>query len=146
MLVHQTIRLYEPVNPPARGVPRSPHKRHERQLTLCQADAITAADHKGGTPHLEALHANTRSSLPQINIERRPEAVMEEAGDDPALIAAALGTVARAHGMQQLAKDTGLTREGLYKALSPEGNPNLGTVMKVMRALGLRLAPARVVA
>jgi probable addiction module antidote protein len=71
---------------------------------------------------------------------------MEEAGDDPALIAAALGTVARAHGMQQLAKDTGLTREGLYKALSPEGNPNLGTVMKVMRALGLRLAPARVVA
>jgi probable addiction module antidote protein len=72
------------------------------------------------------------------------EAVMEEAGDDPALIAAALGSIARAHGMVQLAKDTGLTREGLYKALSPEGNPNLGTVMKVMRALGMRLAPARI--
>src|SRR5579871_979605 len=70
------------------------------------------------------------------------DATMEEAGDDPAHIAAALGNVARAHGMMQLAKETGLTREGLYKALSPDGNPNLGTVLKVMRALGLRLTPA----
>lgn len=50
---------------------------------------------------------------------------------------AALGDVARARNMAQLARDTGLTREGLYKALSSEGNPSLSTVMKVMKALGL---------
>ena len=74
------------------------------------------------------------------------EATLEEADDDPALIAAALGNIARARGMGQLAKDTGLTREGLYKALSEEGNPSLGTVMKVMRALGLRLTATRLAA
>ena len=56
---------------------------------------------------------------------------------DAALMAAALGDVARARNMAQLARDTGLTREGLYKALSSEGNPSLSTVMKVMKALGL---------
>jgi probable addiction module antidote protein len=66
---------------------------------------------------------------------------MEEAGDDPAFIAAALGDVARARGMAQLARKTGLTREGLYKALAPDGNPSLGTVLKVMKALGLKLTP-----
>lgn len=66
-------------------------------------------------------------------------ACMEEAGDDPAFIAAALGNIARARGMVQLAKDTGMTREGLYKALSAEGNPSLGTVLKVMKALGMKL-------
>lgn len=65
------------------------------------------------------------------------EAVLEE--DDPALFAAALGDIARAKGMTQLARDTGLGRESLYKALSAEGNPELATVFKVMRALGLRL-------
>lgn len=69
------------------------------------------------------------------------EACMEEAGDDAAFIAAALGDIARAHGMMQLAKDTGLTREGLYKALSADGNPSLGTVLKVVKALGLKLTP-----
>jgi len=69
------------------------------------------------------------------------EACMEEAGDDPVYIAVALGNVARAHGMVQLAKETGLTREGLYKALSAEGNPSLGTVLKVLKALGLKLTP-----
>ena len=72
------------------------------------------------------------------------EAVMDEAGDDAALIAQALGAVARARGMVQLAKDTGLTREGLYKALSADGNPSFGTVLKVMKALGLRLEPRRI--
>ncbi|MGQ0621199.1 MAG: addiction module antidote protein [Panacagrimonas sp.] len=67
------------------------------------------------------------------------EAVMEEGGDDPAFIARALGVVARARNMSQLARDTGLTREGLYKALSGEGNPSFATVMKVARALGLRM-------
>ena len=69
------------------------------------------------------------------------EACMEEAGDDPAFIAVALGNIARAHGMVQLAKETGLTREGLYKALSAEGNPSLGTILKVLKALGLKLTP-----
>jgi probable addiction module antidote protein len=69
------------------------------------------------------------------------EACMEEAGDDPAFIAVALGNIARAHGMVQLAKETGLTREGLYKALSAEGNPSLRTVLKVLKALGMKLTP-----
>jgi|SRR5690606_4409610 len=68
------------------------------------------------------------------------EAVMEEGGDDPRFIAHALGDVARARNMSQLARETGLTREGLYKALSGEGNPSFATVTKVARALGLRLS------
>ena len=67
------------------------------------------------------------------------EACMEEAGDDPAFIAQALGTIARAKGMTQLARDTGLARESLYKALSAEGNPEFATIWKVIRALGIRL-------
>lgn len=69
------------------------------------------------------------------------EACMEEAGDDPAFIADALGTIARARGMTQLAEETGLTREGLYKALSKDANPSFGTILKVMRALGLKFVP-----
>jgi probable addiction module antidote protein len=67
------------------------------------------------------------------------EACLDEAGDDAAFIAKALGTIARARGMTQLAKDTGLGRESLYKALSGEGNPSFATILKVTRALGLRL-------
>jgi len=63
---------------------------------------------------------------------------MEENGDDPAIVASALGAVARARNMSQLARDTGLTREGLYKALSGEGNPSFATVTKVAKALGYR--------
>ncbi len=69
------------------------------------------------------------------------EACMEEAGDDAAFIAAALGDIARAKGMTQLAKKTGLGRESLYKALSGEGNPSFGTILKVMHALGIKLHP-----
>lgn len=58
---------------------------------------------------------------------------------DPALIAAALGDVARSRGMAEIAKAAGVSREGLYRSLSPEGNPELGTVAKVMKALGLQL-------
>ena len=65
------------------------------------------------------------------------EAALEEG--DPALVAAALGDIARAKGMTQLARDTGLGRESLYKALSPTGNPEFATVMKVVTALGLKL-------
>lgn len=65
------------------------------------------------------------------------EAVMEE--DDPSLLAAALGDIARARNMSQLAKEVGMSREGLYKALSGEGNPAFATISKVANALGLRL-------
>ena len=73
------------------------------------------------------------------------EAALEEG--DPNLIAAALGDIARAKGMTQVAKDAGLGRESLYKALSPAGNPAFGTILKVVSALGLQLhaspAPAK---
>lgn len=67
------------------------------------------------------------------------EACLEEAGDDAAFVAKALGTIARAKGMSQLARDTGMGRESLYKALSGEGNPSFATILKVTHALGLRL-------
>jgi probable addiction module antidote protein len=67
------------------------------------------------------------------------EAALEEAADDPAFIALVLGEVAKARGMAQTARDTGMTREGLFKALSPSGNPSFATVLKVLAALGLRL-------
>jgi probable addiction module antidote protein len=65
------------------------------------------------------------------------EAALEEG--DPALITHTLGAIARARGMSQIARKTGLGRESLYKALSPEGNPEFSTVLKVVHALGLRL-------
>jgi probable addiction module antidote protein len=64
-------------------------------------------------------------------------AVFEE--DDPALIAHALGVVARSAGMAEIAKQAGLTRPSLYKALSENGRPEFSTVLKVIRALGLKL-------
>ncbi|VFR26172.1 FIG045511: hypothetical antitoxin (to FIG022160: hypothetical toxin) [plant metagenome] len=67
------------------------------------------------------------------------QACMDEAGDDAAFIAKALGIIARSRGMTQLAKDTGLGRESLYKALSGDGNPSFATILKVTHALGMRL-------
>lgn len=71
------------------------------------------------------------------------EAALQEG--DSALIAAALGDIARAKGMSQIARDAGLGRESLYKALSADGNPEFATIMKVVSALGLQLhaSPAR---
>ena len=66
------------------------------------------------------------------------EACLQESGDDAAFIAKALGNIARAKGMTQLSKDTGLGRESLYKALSGEGNPSFATILKVTHALGLK--------
>jgi probable addiction module antidote protein len=68
-------------------------------------------------------------------------AYLEGAFEDgePAVVMQALGTIARARGMSQIARDTGLGRESLYKALSPDGNPEFSTVLKVVRALGLKL-------
>ena len=68
------------------------------------------------------------------------EAVMEEGGDDPAYIARALGVVARAGHMTALAQEVGMSRVGLNKALSGEGNPTLSTVLKVAKALGLKVS------
>lgn len=65
------------------------------------------------------------------------EAALEDG--DPRVVTAALGDIARAHGMTQIAKQTGLSRESLYKALSSEGNPELATVLKVLHSLGLQL-------
>lgn len=67
------------------------------------------------------------------------EAWLEEAPDDAAGIARALGDIARAVGMSKVAKQAGLSRESLYKALSEGGNPSLDTVLRVARAVGLRL-------
>ena len=58
---------------------------------------------------------------------------------DPSLVAAALGDIARARGMSQVARDTGMSRESLYRSLSGEGNPEFATVMKVIKALGIQL-------
>ncbi len=73
------------------------------------------------------------------DIARYFEFCLEEAGDDAAFIAKALGNIARAKGMSRLARETGLGRESLYKALSGEGNPRFSTILKVVSALGLRL-------
>lgn len=65
------------------------------------------------------------------------EAVFEDG--DPAVIAAAIGDVARARGMSQVAKEAGLSRENLYRALGEGGNPEFGTILKVIRAIGYDL-------
>jgi probable addiction module antidote protein len=67
------------------------------------------------------------------------DAWLTEAPDDAAGIARALGDIARAKGMAQVARDAGLSRESLYKALSENGNPSFATILKVARALGVRL-------
>ena len=67
------------------------------------------------------------------------EACIEEADGDAAFIAKALGDIARAKGMSQVARDTGLSRESLYKALSGDRSPSFDTILKVVHALGLKL-------
>ena len=67
------------------------------------------------------------------------EACFEEANGDAAFIAKALGDIARAKGMAQVARDAGLSRESLYKALSGDRSPDFETILKVLRALGLKL-------
>ena len=67
------------------------------------------------------------------------EASFEEDSGDGLLIRSALNNIARAQGMTQIARDAGLGRESLYKALSSNGNPEFGTIMKVMKAVGLKL-------
>ncbi|MCB1630281.1 MAG: putative addiction module antidote protein [Pseudomonadales bacterium] len=70
------------------------------------------------------------------------EACMDDDPGDGSLIRAALNDIARARGMTQLARDSGLSREGLYRALSAGGNPEFATIIRVVRALGIRLSAA----
>lgn len=86
------------------------------------------------TPYDVAEHLRTPQEMAAYL-----DAWLEEAPDDVAGIARALGDIARAKGMSQVAKDAGLSRESLYRALSADGNPSFATVLKVARALGVRL-------
>ena len=90
-----------------------------------------------------ALHTEPFDVADYLTDEESISAYLTEVleSDDPRYIAKALGAVARARGgMAQLAKDTGISREALYRALSDTGNPEFGTVLKVMHALGVRLS------
>ncbi len=73
------------------------------------------------------------------DMARYLEACLDEAGNDAAFIAKALGNIARAKGMTELSRETGLGRESLYKALSGQGNPSFATILKVISALGIKL-------
>jgi probable addiction module antidote protein len=81
-------------------------------------------------------------SVEYLNSIEAINAYMKEAlkTDNPAFIVSAIGTVACARGMSQIAKKAGLSRESLYKALSAEGNPEFGTIIRVMHALGLKFS------
>ena len=86
-------------------------------------------------------HTRSWDATDYLETEEDIVAYLEAAFEDgdPRLVAAALGDVARAKGMTKVAREAGLGRESLYKALSADGNPEFATVLKVMRALGLRL-------
>ena len=79
------------------------------------------------------------TSSPPGDMAEYLEACFEEDAGDGLLIRSALNDIARAQGMAQVARDAGLGRESLYKALSSTGNPEFATIMKVMKALGLKL-------
>lgn len=91
------------------------------------------------TPYDVAEHLRTPEEMAAYL-----DAWFEEAPDDAAGIARALGDIARAKGMTQVAKDAGLSRESLYRALSADGNPSFATILKVARALGVKLHAAAV--
>jgi probable addiction module antidote protein len=86
------------------------------------------------TPYDVAEHLRTPAEMAAYL-----DACIEEADGDAAFIAKALGDIARAKGMSQVARDTGLSRESLYKALSGDRAPTFDTILKVTEALGLRL-------
>ena len=86
------------------------------------------------TPYDVAEHLSTPEEMAAYL-----DAWLEEAPEDAAGIAKALGNIARAKGMTQVAKDASLSRESLYRALSADGNPSFATVLKVNKALGVKL-------
>ncbi len=87
------------------------------------------------SPYVVAEHLRTPEEMAAYL-----EACIEEADGDAAFIAKALGDIARAQGMTQVARDSGLSRESLYKALSGERSPSFDTILKVVTALGLKLS------
>ncbi|HBL25664.1 MAG TPA: putative addiction module antidote protein [Acidobacteria bacterium] len=89
------------------------------------------------TPYDVAEHLRTPEEMAAYL-----DAWFEEAPDDATGIARALGDIARAKGMTQVAKDAGLSRESLYRALSADGNPSFATILKVAKALGVKLHAA----
>jgi probable addiction module antidote protein len=93
------------------------------------------------TPYDSADYLKT-----EADITAYLQACFEDAADDPAFIAKALGTVARARGMSQVAKETGIGRESLYKSLSGDSNPSFATVLKVINALDLKINIAPIAA
>jgi probable addiction module antidote protein len=103
---------------------------------------------RSGLPGICETNMGKTKTLPYDVAEhlRTPEemqayldACIEEAPNDAAFIAKALGDIARAKGMSQVARDSGLSRESLYKALSGERSPDFDTILRVMNALGVRL-------
>ena len=121
------ILLAAGTNGPKAGTSRRPCASHE----TCKVDTMTKSV---TSPYDVAEHLRTPEDMAAYL-----EASIEEAEGDAAFIAKALGDIARAKGMSQVACDAGLSRESLYKALSGDRNPSLGTVLKVVGALGLKL-------
>jgi probable addiction module antidote protein len=98
------------------------------------AKAPTKRKKRSTAPYDVAEHLRTPEEMAAYL-----DAWLDAAPEDAAGIARALGDIARAKGMGQVAKDAGLSRESLYRALSARGNPSFATVLKVARALGVRL-------
>lgn len=98
------------------------------------ARATTKTHKTRKTPYDVAEHLRTPEEMAAYL-----DAWLDEAPEDAGGIAKALGDIARAKGMSQVAKDAGLSRESLYRALSADGNPSFATVLKVARALGVKL-------
>jgi len=118
----------------------------------CGIQAFADCGHQGcqgagGSIVKEVRMARTKAATSRWDVvdnlgsDKRIAAYLEAALEDgdPQVVTAAIGDIARARGMMQLARETGLTREGLYKAFGPNGNPSFATVMKVARALGVKL-------
>ncbi|WP_186184644.1 addiction module antidote protein [Burkholderia gladioli] len=91
---------------------------------------------------MKAVKFSRYDTVDYLQTEEEIAAYLDAAVEDgdPALIAAALGDIARARNISQLARDTSMSREGIYRALSGDGNPSFATVMKIANALGLRIS------
>ncbi|WP_244132623.1 addiction module antidote protein [Burkholderia gladioli] len=95
-----------------------------------------------GVYDMKAVKFSRYDTVDYLQTEEEIAAYLDAAVEDgdPALIAAALGDIARARNISQLARDTSMSREGIYRALSGDGNPSFATVMKIANALGLRIS------
>ena len=102
-------------------------------------EAMTRATRKKATKPKTSIYDVAEHLRTPEEMAAYLDAWLEEAPEDVSGIARALGDIARAKGMSQVAKDAGLSRESLYRALSADGNPSFATVLKVARALGVRL-------